>query len=285
MSSNILNIDRNIELNGNRISYRNLPSYHFSMHDHNAVQILIPLENSHYEITWALEAKETESKLLGAADISLIPPLLEHEVRWTNCANFINVYITPKFIHDHIDEHFDVQDNIFEAEIGIEDRFIYHLGHSIRSHFLKHQDDNNYKYLDSVLTVLSQHLVDNYIKSNTEPVLFNDLSQLPCEKIREAILYMYNNLDRNLSVEEIADSVGMSHYHFTRVFREMIGMPPAKFHTQQRIDKAKELLSTHRQIIDVANELGFSSQSHFSNVFTKSVGITPRKFMMQGGQY
>jgi len=296
------NIDQKIERNGNSISYRSLSSYHMDSHHHDAVQVLIPLEHAHFEIAWALEDKEMESKSLGAADICLIPPRLEHEVRWFNRAHFVNFYITPEFICEQIDPGFDSQDQIIKSEIGIEDRFLYYLSQTFRDYCLKYSIDHNSldnsddvslsdrgmngkgineKYIDSVLTVVAQHLIDHYIQPDQKPVLFNDYAQLPCEKIREAILYMASNLDRNLSVEEIADSVSMSYYHFTRVFKETIGIPPAKFHLQQRIDKSKELLKQQQPIIEVANDLGFSSQAHFSNVFSKSVGITPKQFAIQ----
>ena len=281
MSEYVHNIDKKIEIRGNRVSYRNLTSYHMPTHSHNAVQVLVPLQGAHFEITWALEEKETESKPLGASDVCLIPPLLEHEVRWSNMANFVNFYITPEFIQDYVDPEFDTQDHIFDTLIGLEDSFIFQLGQSVRHYFLKHPDTHDYKYLDSILHVLAQHLVDNYLKDDTEKLLFNDYAQIPCPKIRESILYIQNHVERSISIEEIADSVNMSHYHFIRTFKEMVGMTPAKFHMMQRIDKAKELLRKKQKIVDVAMGLGFSSQSHFSNVFTKSVGVTPGKYMNQ----
>ena len=278
MTAIIKNIDKKIELNGNHISYRSLASYHMPMHDHEALQILIPMAGSHYEITWCLEDKTTESKPLGVADICIIPPYLEHEVRWTNAANLINLYITSQYINDHMEGGFDAQQNIIEARIGFDDQMLYPLAHSIR-HYFEQSKTLNRKYCDAILTVVSQHIVSNYLRNETDnQVLFNDFSQIPCAKIREAILFTQNNLDRNLTVQEIADSVAMSHYHFMRTFKEMIGMPPSKFHMMQRIEKAKEMLSRGERIIDVAMALGFSSQSHFSHVFVRSVGTTPRQF-------
>lgn len=50
---------------------------------------------------------------------------------------------------------------------------------------------------------------------------------------------------------------------------------------QLRIDKAKTLLKQQSSIIDVAHDLGFSSQSHFTNVFSKMIGMTPNKFLRE----
>lgn len=277
MAKRHLNIDKKIEVGGNKIYYRNLRSYHTDFHSHDAVQILIPLDNANFEITWELEDKDTESKPLGAGDICIIPPLLGHEVRWINCAHFVNFYIFTEYIYVATNHAYDKESAFFSAQIGLRDQFIFHLGQAVRQMALL-QEADNYKYYDATMTVLANYLVNNHILQNEQEILFKNFKQLPCEKIRAAVMFMSNNVDRNLSVQKIAAEVEMSQYHFVRVFREQVGMPPIKFHTLQRIEKAKELLRGRKKIIDVAYDLGFSSQSHFSNVFTKSVGMTPFKF-------
>lgn len=276
----IRNIDKQVVTYGSLISYRSLPSYHMPMHHHNEVQILVPLEGSHYEITWLTENRERESKHLSVADICLIPPLLEHEVRWTNSANFINLKITPGFIREHTSEGFNAEEKLFKALIGYEDPFLFQLGRSLRAYFLRSRQDN-YKYYHSILCIVAQHILDTCLQPEDSAELVSDLAQLPCEKIRDAVLIISNNLDRNLRIEEIAGQVGMSPYHFMRQFKKAIGMPASRFHTVQRIEKAKEMLLKDERIIDVAASLGFSSQAHFGNVFAKLVGMTPGKFAMQ----
>jgi len=279
----IRNIDKQIVLAGNAINYRSLPSYFMPMHDHAELQLLIPLEGSHFEITWLTQDKESESKHLAVADICLIPPFLEHEVRWSNSANFINLKIRPDFFREHVVDNFNVEEMIFEARIGYVDPLLFHLGRSVRTYFWQARNDN-YKYFHAILGVAAQHILDTCLQGETPNALYNDFAQIPCEKIRDAILIISNNLDRTLSIEDIADQVGMSRYHFMRVFKESVGMPASRFHTLQRIEKAKELLAKNERIIDVANALGFSSQSHFSNVFAKFVGMTPHKFGQQRQQ-
>ena len=164
--------------------------------------------------------------------------------------------------------------------IGFEDPLLFHLGRSVRTHFLQ-AGRRNYKYIQALLGVVAQHILDTCLQSEGPPVLYNDYGQIPCEKIRDAMMIIANNLDRPLSIEQIADQVGMSHYHFMRVFKQSVGMPASRFHTMQRIEKAKELLLKNERIIDVAHALGYSSQAHFSNVFARMVGITPHKFRSQ----
>jgi len=276
-------IDRQIKAHGNEIIFRQLCSTHIPMHSHDSVQVIVPLEGSHFDVTWELENKEFETKSLSVNSVCLIPPLLRHEAYCTEGSAFINFNIVSSYIRDHIKADFDSQNDIFETAFGMEDRFLFQIARSIRQHFLQHPEDNH-KYYDALFLVLGQHLINNYLKAETRQVLFNDYSQISCSRIQTAIAYIHHHLDRPICVEEVADEVGMSHYHFVRVFKETMGITPAKFHTQQRIERAKKLLKTGRPIIDVAYDLGFSSQAHFSNVFSKMVGVTPRKFAMGDGQ-
>lgn len=277
------NIFREVTLpGGSRVTYRKQSAHEMGMHCHDAIQAMIPLEQASFELTWGLAARETDSKPLSAGDIVIIPPLLEHSARWTS-AHFVNIYIPTRFIYEATGQTYDKDEQLFTEQIGINDAFIYQIGATIRQQFLMHEQDN-YKFFDAILVVLSNYLLNNCSLTQDNKVQFNGIEQIPCEKIRSAISHMSTHLDKALAVEEVAKEIGMSQYHFMRTFKETVGTSPAKFHTRQRIDRAKELLGQNLSIVDIAYELGFSSQSHFSNVFSKSVGITPKKFQQHASQ-
>lgn len=86
------------------------------------------------------------------------------------------------------------------------------------------------------------------------------------------------NLDRKMTLEEVAKEVGLSRYHFLRVFKSFTGVSPHIFRTLQRIDRAKQLLKQGMRFSHVALETGFSDQSHFTNKFRKYTGATPRQY-------
>lgn len=278
--SNDMEKDVNLP-SGSSIHYFKKNSHNTELHCHDAVQVIIPLEHASFELFWSMENKKTESKPLTSGDICIIPPLLEHSARWTN-AHFVNLYIPTSFIYESAMQNYDKDEELFNTQIGISDSFIYLIGATVRQHFLMH-DSDNFKFFDALLVVLSNYLLNNCTIEIEEPIEFNGIDQIPCEKIRNAIIYMTIRLDQSISVEEIAHAVDMSQYHFMRTFKEMMGLSPAKYHTLLRIDKAKELLGKQQNIVDIAYDLGYSSQSHFSNVFTKTVGATPRKFQQNIG--
>jgi len=275
---------REIKLPGGcQITYRRQESHDIDIHCHDAVQVIIPLEEASFELTWSLESAATDAKFLTAGDLCIIPPLLEHSACWA-AAHFVNIYMPTRFIHEATRHAYDKEEQIFAELIGINDPFMFQLGAAIRQQVLLPKADN-FKYYDAVLVVLANYLLNNCTINQAKPVLFNSIDHIPCEKIRDAIRYISDNLDKSLSVEDIANNIGMSQYHFMRVFKEMVGISPAKFHIRQRIEKAKALLKKNRAIAGIAYDLGFSSQSHFSNVFAKSTGTTPQKFQQRASQH
>ena len=84
----------------------------------------------------------------------------------------------------------------------------------------------------------------------------------------------------------MAQNIGMSRYYFATQFKQAMGVSPHKYVTQQRIERAKQLLGQskrypnriERSLSQIALECGFSNQSHFNNVFRQYVGATPKKY-------
>ena len=104
-------------------------------------------------------------------------------------------------------------------------------------------------------------------------------SQIGNESIRHAKAFLSEDLDRKISLEDVALSAGLSRYHFLRVFKQSTGLSPHQYRTLLRIDLAKHLLRSGRPTAQVALDVGFSDQSHFSNTFRKFTGATPGQYL------
>lgn len=263
---------------GSCLTVINEQAYHMSPHMHEALQILVPLEEAHYEISWLLEDKSSESKTLGPGDICIIPPFLEHEVRWFHKSHMINYYLTTEFLSKALEEDFDPQERLLQPQIGIKDSFLLQLSKVIET-TVKQACSPKKRMLASSFTVAANYVYSTYVLE-LEPVHFsNSLEQIPCEKIRIAAQYMSTILDRALSVTEIADHVQMSPYHFVRTFKEMMGITPAKLHMLYRLEEGKRLLQIPtKSLVEIAYDIGFSSQSHFSKNFQQNFGQTPNQY-------
>ena len=96
------------------------------------------------------------------------------------------------------------------------------------------------------------------------------------EEINTAALKV---LDRNLTLEEIADSVYLSPYYVSRIFKESQSITVMDYVTRVKLDEAKKMLGNTRYKIDeIAVRLGYSDASYFSKVFKKNEGMTPTQF-------
>jgi len=91
--------------------------------------------------------------------------------------------------------------------------------------------------------------------------------------------FIRNNYNRNLTLEEIADSVYLSPYYVSRIFKESQSITVMDYVTRVKLDEAKKMLGNTRYKIDeIAVRLGYSDASYFSKVFKKNEGMTPTQF-------
>lgn len=98
-------------------------------------------------------------------------------------------------------------------------------------------------------------------------------------KINEARILMKENIEEPLRAEEIASRLGLGYSWFRRMFKEYTGVSPAQYQLQQRLLRAKELLtSTHMHIAEIAYHLRFENAGQFSTFFKKKEGLTPSEF-------
>jgi AraC family transcriptional regulator len=91
--------------------------------------------------------------------------------------------------------------------------------------------------------------------------------------------FMEEHLAQDISLDELADLVRLSPYHFLRSFKQSFGEPPHRYWTGRRIERAKALLANPRaSITDVAFDVGFSATSAFSATFHRITGQTPTDY-------
>lgn len=96
------------------------------------------------------------------------------------------------------------------------------------------------------------------------------------ENIMSACNYINQHYNEQLSLENIAEISGFSKFHFTRIFKQCMGMTFYEYLNQKRISKAEELLSTTSQsITEIAMNSGFFSLSSFNRTFKALKDCTP----------
>ncbi len=102
-------------------------------------------------------------------------------------------------------------------------------------------------------------------------------------RIRDAAALIAKNADQPLPLKEIASAVGMSAFHFQRVFKASVGLTPKEFHEAERVRKLKSGLKSGASVTEAIYDAGFGSSSRVYERVDTRLGMTPLQYR-QGGR-
>ncbi|TBL78362.1 response regulator [Paenibacillus thalictri] len=113
--------------------------------------------------------------------------------------------------------------------------------------------------------------------------IFNELKQKRKGKakdpVEEAKLYIEEHLAREVSLEEVADYIGLNASYFSQLFKQTTQETFVQYRIRRRMEKAKKLLEIpHYRITDISNEVGYADHPHFTKTFKKYTGCLPSEF-------
>jgi AraC family transcriptional regulator len=131
-------------------------------------------------------------------------------------------------------------------------------------------------YVESLTQVLVIHLLRHY--STVTQTVTSENRNLTHTQLQQAIDYIHTYLERDLSLVELAEVINISPVYFARLFKRETGTSPHQYVIQQRVKRAKVMLSkTDLAIAEIALQVGFSSQSHLTQQFKRVTGMTPKQ--------
>jgi AraC family transcriptional regulator len=132
-------------------------------------------------------------------------------------------------------------------------------------------------FLDSVEQAMAVALVSGHtVRRRTVPISRGGLGPTRLRRIRE---FVDARMEDDLSLDEMAQSVGLSTAHFARMFRKSTGETPHQFVLRQKLERAKAMLrAPDARVLDVAVACGFKTQQHFAQVFHDICGISPTRY-------
>jgi AraC family transcriptional regulator len=91
--------------------------------------------------------------------------------------------------------------------------------------------------------------------------------------------FIAQNLARDLTLGELASLVGLSRFHFARIFKATFGQSTRQYLSRQRIERASALLTTTRMpVASIATTVGFGGMARFATAFRQHTGHTPSQF-------
>ena len=101
-------------------------------------------------------------------------------------------------------------------------------------------------------------------------------------RIEQAIQYLENHYREQPSLEEVAANIGLSEFHFQRLFTRWAGVSPKRFLQFLTKEGAKELLSQSENLLDTTHQVGLSSLGRLHDLFVTTEAVTPGEYKSHG---
>ena len=133
-------------------------------------------------------------------------------------------------------------------------------------------------YAQQTMAGIVNHLIGLMysLERNNE---LNRTSHAQVDIINRAQKLIRESLEKNLTIQDISQGLGLSYSSFRKLFKEITGIAPATYQHDLRLQRAKELLSaTNESIKEIAYRLNFESPDYFSSKFKAKTGMKPSEF-------
>ena len=101
-------------------------------------------------------------------------------------------------------------------------------------------------------------------------------------RIEQAILYLENHYKDQPELEEVAAQIGLSEYHFQRLFSRWAGVSPKRFLQFLTKEGAKDLLDRSENLLDTTHQVGLSSLGRLHDLFVTAEAVTPGEYKSRG---
>ncbi|WP_295937190.1 AraC family transcriptional regulator [uncultured Alistipes sp.] len=156
---------------------------------------------------------------------------------------------------------------------------LFHIGVSativgLYEDILKFSEEEKSGYQQMISSIMLHILGTVYYKKRNKSFT----NAYIVDKINQARILM-KEVENSLTPEQIASQLGLGYSWFRRMFKEYTGVSPAQYQLQQKLLRAKELLtSSSSNISEIAYALRFENPGQFSTFFKKKEGITPSEF-------
>lgn len=98
------------------------------------------------------------------------------------------------------------------------------------------------------------------------------------QSVCRVILYIEQNYNKELSLDELSKIASFSKYHFHRIFKSIVGESMGEYIRRVRLQSTTLQFKTNQKITQIAMNIGYETNASFSKAFKKHFGITPKEF-------
>jgi AraC family transcriptional regulator len=203
-----------------------------------------------------------------------------HATRWLQSYNEISLVISPQFAADVVRDRLAANRIEFVSRHSVADPVIVDLAATFRAE-LSADAPNGVMYAETLTVSLVLHLLANY--GVAQPKVPSPRGKLNAFQLRSVIDFIDAHLGEDVSLIALARQAHVSPFHFARLFRRTVGIPPHQFVLRLRTQRAIGLMKSKTlSLAHIAAECGFHDQPHFTRVFRAVTGTTPAAYPSRG---
>jgi AraC family transcriptional regulator len=169
-------------------------------------------------------------------------------------------------------------ERLVRHEAGMQDEVIHQVGLSLFSE-MRNPTVAGCMLAETSSLLLAARLVHAHLDADGIRLPIQSRHPLDDRRLRRVLDYVEQHLTDDIAVTDLANVACLSIFHFTRAFSVATGMPPHRYVSQRRLDRAKEMIVTgNASIAETAFMFRFSSQSSFTRAFRRATGTTPAMY-------
>ena len=250
----------------------------YATHHHSAMEIILCMENQYIVIA------NNKTYTLNAGDILIIPPHMLHKlICKTYGVRFIflvNMEILNCF------QDFKILDPLFMEPYLCTASLQPNIYQQVYSSFMKMVDiyfSNRIFWETSIYSLLMNTMITIgqnhfYKNGNNSDSLSTDKKREHYEKFANLLNFIDANYAEDLTLEQAADYIGFSKYHFSRLFKQHTNTTFYDYLCHKRIQAAQSLLTLDVPITDIAFQTGFNNLTTFCRCFKKCTNCSPTEY-------
>jgi AraC family transcriptional regulator len=161
---------------------------------------------------------------------------------------------------------------------GVQDEVINQIGLSVLSEMMSPTAAGRMLVETSSL-LLAARLAHSHLETEFIRLPVRSRHRLDDRRLRRVLAYIEEHVVEDITVADLANVACLSIWHFTHAFAATMGVPPHRYVSQRRLERAKAMIASRRaSLAEIAIACQFSSQSSFTRAFRRATGITPAEY-------